>query len=158
MASTTPTNGLVRFVQLASYAFVMVTLATVAWHTANLNLPDVGQFAGIIGSGLLGGVLNPVKTAVIAAGPAGGPAQEGRAGAVDATVIGTKHDVMWILAVVVAAASLVGGALALAAHPEQHPNAAPALTALATAFAALFLDTSGITHALGAVTGVAKDV
>jgi hypothetical protein len=157
-SSTTPPSTLVRLVQLASYGFVMVTLAIVAWHARNLDLPDVGQFAGIIGSGLLGGVLNPVKTAVTAAGPAGSPAAEGQAGAADAAVVAVKHDVLWILAVLVAAGSLVGGALALAAHPEQHPNAAPALTALATAFAALFLDTSGITHAIGTVTGVAKDV
>lgn len=158
MASSAPPYGIVRLVQLASYGFVMVTLAIVAWHAKNLDLPDVGQFAGIVGSGLLGGILNPVKTAVVAVGPAGSPAQEGQAGAADAKVIAVKHDLLWTLAVVVAAGSVIGGALALAAHPEQHPNAAPALTALATAFAALFLDTSGVTHALGAVTGVVKDV
>lgn len=157
-SSTTPTSSLVRFVQLTAYGFVMVVLAVVAWHGKNLDLPHVGQFAGIIGSGLLGGVLNPVKTAVAVAGPDGGAAAEGLQGVADATAVAVKHDALWVLAVVVGAGSLIGAALALAVHPEHHANAAPALTALATAFAALFLDTSGITHALGAVTGAAKDV
>jgi hypothetical protein len=157
-SSTTPTSGLVRLVQLAAYGFVMVVLAVVAWHGRNLDLPNVGQFAGIIGSGLLGGILNPVKTAVAAAGPDGSAAAEGHQGVAGATVVAVKHDALWILAVVVGAGSLIGGALALAVHPDQHANAAPALTALATAFAALFLDTSGVTHALGTVTSAAKDV
>jgi hypothetical protein len=138
----------VRLTQLAAYVVAMVALAVVAWRCTSLSLPNVGQFAGIVGSGFLGGIINPVRTAAGAAKQAEQDGSEIAAG---------KHDLLWNLAAIIGAGTVIAGALALAVHGERHVNAAAALTALATAFGALFFDTSGITHTLGTVAAAAKN-
>lgn len=125
-------NNLARFVQLLAFSAVAVALAVVSWRGTSLKLPDVGQFAGVVGAALLGGVLNPVKDLSVAKGAA--------------ELLSTKYDALWVAAVVVGGGAIVNGALALAIHGDRHVNAAPALTALVTAFAALFVDTSRTTH------------
>lgn len=65
----------------------------------------------------------------------------------DASALRVKRDPMWDIAVVVGAGAIIASALALVINSQQHMNAAASLTALATAFGALFLDTSRITHA-----------
>lgn len=145
MASSV-TPAVIRVVQVVAYATAMVSLAVVAWRGTGLNLPDVGQFAGIIGSGVLGGILNPVKAAVGAEAPKQAE-QDG------AAISAGKHDALWTAATVIGAGAVVAGALALAIHGEKHVNAAAALTALATAFGALFFDTTSLTHSLGTPAG-----
>ena len=63
-----------------------------------------------------------------------------------AAALRVKRDPLWDVAVVIGAVAIVVAALALAINGQQHVNAAASLTALATAFGALFLDTSKITH------------
>jgi len=131
-AAFSSSNNLARFVQLLAFSAVAVALAVVSWRGTSLKLPDVGQFAGVVGAALLGGVLNPVKDLAVAKGAA--------------ELLSTKFDALWVTAVVVGGGSIVNCALALAIHGDRHVNAAPALAALVTAFAALFVDTSHATH------------
>lgn len=163
-AASIPTVAIARGAQLVGFAVVAVALAIVSWRGTSLNLPNVGQWAGVIGSGFLGGVINPLMKAVT--GPAGnGAGSAGNAAQVAqtaeaaqdkaATALGTKSDLMWEAAVAIGAVAIVVSALALAVNGSQHVNAAAALTALATAFGALFVDTSKITHPVG--TGAAAD-
>jgi hypothetical protein len=127
-----PSSKVSRAIQFCTFAAVAVALGVVSWRRASLNLPDVGQFAGIAGSAFLGGVLNPIKDVTAARNAALG--------------LQTKFDALWLAAVAVGGASIVSGALALGIHGERHVNAAAALTALTTAFGGLFLDTSRVTH------------
>ncbi|NUR25411.1 MAG: hypothetical protein HOV83_06100 [Catenulispora sp.] len=127
-----PSSKISRAVQFFTFAAVAVALGVVSWRRASLNLPNVGQFAGITGSAFLGGVLNPIKDVTAARNAALG--------------LQTKFDALWLAAVGVGGASIVSGALALGIHGERHVNAAAALTALTTAFGGLFLDTSRLTH------------
>lgn len=166
-AASISTTTIARLAQLVGFAVVAVALAVVSWRSTSLNLPNVGQFAGIIGSGFLGGIINPLMTTLngrhtgvvlgVAAGAVAQPdnavqvaqvaqqveAVQGKA----AAVLKQKSDMMWDVAVVIGAAAIVATALALAINGTQHVNAAAALTALATGFGALFIDTSNITHA-----------
>ncbi|NUR60715.1 MAG: hypothetical protein HOV87_18945 [Catenulispora sp.] len=127
-----PSSRISRGIQLFTFAAVVVALGVVSWRCTSLNLPDVGQFAGIAGSAFLGGVLNPIKDVTAARNAAMG--------------LQTKLDLLWLVAVAIGGGAIVSGALALAIHGERHVNAAAALTALTTAFGGLFLDTSKITH------------
>ena len=52
--------SIARAAQLTGFTVVAAALAVVSWRTMSLNLPDVGQFAGVIGSGFLGGIINPL--------------------------------------------------------------------------------------------------
>ena len=142
-----------RIAQLLGFAFVAVALAIVSWRGTSLNLPGVGQFAGIIGSGFLGGIINPLMKsltgediAVVLTDAAGmtrtAEVAEDRA----AKALGAKSDMVWEIAVGIGAISIVVAALALAINGDQHSNAAPVLTALTTAFGALFVDTTNILH------------
>jgi hypothetical protein len=178
VAVGTPTGRIARSAQVVAYAFVMAVLGVLSWRTTSLKLPDVGQFAGIIGSGVLGGIINPVKATVGAAAPAaaavpaaravaavGGPtsargaegdqgdqgSQAGQGaqaaqGLATPAATATAYDLPWVGAVLIGSAAIIVCALALAVHSPSHPNAAPALTALATAFGTLFIDTSSLTH------------
>lgn len=165
-AASIPTATLARGAQLVGFAVVAVALALVSWKDASLNLPDVGQFAGIIGSGFLGGIINPLMKTLTGSGSGSGSSSGSAATAQAtqtaeaaqdkaATALGSKSDMMWEIAVVIGAAAIVVAALALAVNGNRHVNAAAALTALATAFGALFVDTSKITHPVGA--GAAAD-
>jgi len=154
-AASISTTTIARAAQLVGFAVVAVALAVVSWRGTSLNLPNVGQFAGIIGSGFLGGIINPLMKTLN--GGAGGAAQPGNPAQVaqqaeavqdnTAAALGQKSDLMWDVAVVIGAVAIVVAALALAINGTHHVNAAAALTALATAFGALFVDTSKITHA-----------
>jgi len=143
-----------RAAQLVGFAVVAAALAIVSWRTTSLNLPGVGQFAGIIGSGFLGGIINPLmreltgEDVVVALGTTAQATQTAEA-AQDkiAKALGAKSDLIWELSVVIGGVAIVVAALALAINGDQHANAAPVLTALATAFGALFLDTSKVVHA-----------
>jgi hypothetical protein len=145
--------ALARAAQLLGFSVVAVALAVVSWRTVSLNLPDVGQFAGVVGSGFLGGIINPLMKVL---NVSGGTVALGDASQVtkkvevlqddDAAALRVKRDPMWDIAVVVGAGAIIASALALAINSQHHMNAAAALTALATAFGALFLDTSKITH------------
>ncbi|MEZ0110048.1 hypothetical protein ABH920_004062 [Catenulispora sp. EB89] len=166
-AAPISTTTIARAAQLVGFAVVAVALAVVSWRSTSLNLPDVGQFAGIIGSGFLGGIINPLMKTLngghggvvlgVAAGAVAQPensvqvaqvAQQVEAVQHDAAkALGQKSDMMWDVAVVIGAVAIVVAALALAINGTHHVNAAAALTALATAFGALFIDTSNITHA-----------
>jgi hypothetical protein len=106
---------------------------------------------------VLGGIVNPVKAKVTATTPVTTPAHpttaQGANGDNQATQApatpaadATAYDVPWVGAVLIGSAAIIVCAVALAVNGPHHPNAAPALTALATAFGALFLDTSKITH------------
>ncbi|MEY9934623.1 hypothetical protein ABH926_009291 [Catenulispora sp. GP43] len=158
MAAASISNAsIARIAQLVGFSVVAAALAVVSWRGTSLNLPDVGQFAGIIGSGFLGGIINPLMKTLEgpdnAGQPAGGSqvvktveaAQDGAA-----TALGQKSDLLWEAAVAIGAAAIVAAALALAINGEHHMNAAAALTALATAFGALFVDTTKITHPVNA--------
>lgn len=154
------TTTIARAAQLVGFAVVAVALAIVAWRGTSLNLPDVGQFAGIIGSGFLGGIINPlikkltgVTTATVTTTTTAAQVEQTVEAAGDdaAKALGSKTDLMWEAAVVIGAIAIVVSALALAIDGERHMNAAAALTALATAFGALFVDTSRVTHGLGTV-------
>lgn len=143
-----------RAVQLAGFAVVAAALAIVSWRTTSLNLPDVGQFAGIVGSGFLGGIINPLmkeltgEDVVVALGTTSQLTQTAEeAQAKVAKALGAKSDLIWELSVIIGGVAIVVAALALAINGDQHANAAPVLTALATAFGALFLDTSKVVHA-----------
>jgi hypothetical protein len=182
MAAPSISNATIaRAAQLVGFAVVAAALAVVSWRGTSLNLPDVGQFAGVIGSGFLGGIINPLmKTLEGSGGNAGQPAGGSQAGSqqtsqvtsqensqetsqVTKTVeaaqdsaaasLGQKSDLLWDAAVAIGAVAIVVSALALAINGEHHVNAAAALTALATAFGALFVDTSKITHPVGASQG-----
>ena len=169
-AVSLPTATIARGAQLIGFTVVGVALAVVSWRTTSLNLPNVGQFAGIIGSGFLGGIINPLMKSLTGS-DSGSTAQSTDSAATTAqvtqtveaaqdkaaTALGVKSDGMWDAAVVIGAAAIVVAALALAINGTQHVNAAAALTALATAFGALFVDTSKVTHNVGAgtVTGTA---
>ena len=135
----TPPSWLARIAQFAVFATVAVVLALVSWRCTDLKLPDLGQFAGLIGSAFVGGVINPKGA--------------GTAGQDAAAAVASKRDVVWIGATVIGAAAIVACALALAVHGERHVNAAAALTALGTAFGALFVDTSKYTHTLDGAAG-----
>lgn len=148
-----------RVMQLVGFAVVAVALAVVSWRTTRLNLPGVGQFAGIIGSGFLGGIINPLMKTLAGTGAVGAAVVAGVEGNVAqvtlqaeaaqngaAVALGQKSDMMWELAVGIGAGAIVTAALALAINGDQHVNAAAVLTALATAFGALFLDTTRVTH------------
>ena len=127
-----PSSRLSRAIQLFTFSAVAIALGAVSWRCTSLNLPNVGQFAGIAGSAFLGGVLNPIKDVTAARDAAMG--------------LQTKLDALWLTAVIIGGGAIVSGALALGVHGERHVNAAAALTALTTAFGGLFLDTSKITH------------
>ncbi|WP_194916314.1 hypothetical protein [Catenulispora rubra] len=166
-AASISTTTIARLAQLVGFAVVAVALAVVSWRTTSLNLPDVGQFAGIIGSGFLGGIINPLMKTFngrhggvvlgVAAGAVAQPENPAQVAQVAqqveavqdhaAAALGQKSDMMWDIAVVIGAAAIVTTALALAINGTHHVNAAAALTALATGFGALFIDTSNITHA-----------
>ena len=154
MPSASISNATIaRVAQLLGFAVVAAALAIVSWRGTNLNLPDVGQFAGIIGSGFLGGIINPLmkkltgEDVIVALGDPSRVTQTAEAAQDDvAKALGAKSDLMWELAVVIGAAAIVVAALALAINGNQHANAAPALTALATGFGALFLNTTNILH------------
>lgn len=175
MAAASISNATIaRAAQLVGFAVVAAALAVVSWRGTSLNLPDVGQFAGVIGSGFLGGIINPLmKTLEGSGGGAGQPAGGSQAASqqtsqvtsqetsqVTKTVeaaqdsaaasLGQKSDLLWEAAVAIGAVAIVVSALALAINGEHHVNAAAALTALATAFGALFVDTTKITHPVGA--------
>ena len=158
-AASLSTTTIARAAQLVGFAVVAVALAVVSWRETSLNLPNVGQFAGIIGSGFLGGIINPLMKSLTGAGvgigvsvrvgdaSAGQVAHQLEAAQNAAAVaLGQKSDRMWDVAVVVGAVAIVVAALALAINGDKHVNAAAALTALATAFGALFVDTSKVTH------------
>lgn len=157
-AASIPTTTIARTAQLVGFAVVATALAIVSWRGTSLNLPSVGQFAGIIGSGFLGGIINPLMKALDGAGVAATlPAdtaqvtQTVEAAQDDAArALGSKSDRLWDVAVVIGAVAIVVAALALAVNGDKHVNAAASLTALVTAFGALFVDTSKITHPLGA--------
>lgn len=145
-ATSIPTAKIARAAQLLGFTVVAVALAVVSWRTASLNLPGVGQFAGIIGSGFLGGIINPLlKIQTV-------ETVEEKA----AAALGAKSDLMWEAAVVIGAAAIVVAALALAINGDRHMNAAAVLTALATAFGALFIDTSKILHTPGVDSGASQ--
>ncbi|GAA2057235.1 hypothetical protein GCM10009839_78220 [Catenulispora yoronensis] len=127
-----PSSRISRAIQLLTFGAVAVALGAVSWRCTPLNLPDVGQFAGIAGSAFLGGVLNPIKDVAAARGAAEG--------------LQTKFDALWLAAVAIGGGAIVSGALALGIDGQRHVNAAAALTALTTAFGGLFLDTSKLTH------------
>jgi hypothetical protein len=127
-----PSSRISRGIQLFTFAAVVIALGAVSWRCASLNLPNVGQFAGIAGSAFLGGILNPIKDVTAAKNAAMG--------------LQTKLDMLWLVAVAIGGGAIVSGALALTIQGERHVNAAAALTALTTAFGGLFLDTSKITH------------
>lgn len=166
-AASISTTTIARAAQLVGFAVVAVALAVVSWRGTSLNLPDVGQFAGIIGSGFLGGIINPLMRTLtgghggvvlgVAAGSAAQPANAAQVAQVAqqveavqdnvAAALGQKSDKVWDVAVVIGAGAIVAAALALAINGSQHVNAAAALTALATGFGALFINTSNITHA-----------
>ena len=144
---------LARVAQLVGFAVVAAALAIVSWRGTTLNLPDVGQFAGIIGSGFLGGIINPLmkrltgEDVIMALGNPSQVTQTAEAAQDDiAKALGAKSDLVWELAVAIGAVAIVVAALALAINGDQHANAAPVLTALATAFGALFLNTTNILH------------
>jgi len=144
-----PTATIARAAQLVGFAFVAAALAVVSWRCTSLNLPDVGQFAGVVGSGFLGVIINPLIKSLqnvdIAQVTRTVEADDDKA----AAALGQKTDLMWEIAVVIGAAAIVVAALALAINSERHVNAAAALTAMATAFGALFVDTSRFTHTPG---------
>jgi hypothetical protein len=165
MAAASISNATIaRAAQLVGFAVVAASLAVVSWRDTSLNLPDVGQFAGIIGSGFLGGIINPlmkaltgsVTSSVTVTAQQSDASEQGTVAQATRTIeaaqqeaaaeLGKKSDLMWEIAVVIGAVTVVVAALALAIDGSRHVNAAPALTALVTAFAALFLDTSKITH------------
>lgn len=155
-AASISTATIARAAQLVGFAVVAVALAVVSWRGSSLNLPDVGQFAGIIGSGFLGGIINPLMktltgTTVSVTTALENPAQLTQTVEAEqhraAVALGSKSDLMWEIAVLIGAAAIVAAALALAINGDKHVNAAPALTAMATAFGALFLDTSKVLHA-----------
>lgn len=167
-AAAIPTTTIARAAQLVGFAVVAGALAVVSWRGTSLNLPNVGQFAGVIGSGFLGGIINPLMkrlsgpssvTTTTATAQTTQTAEDSQVTQVTqtaeavqnkaASALGQKSDAMWDIAVVIGAAAIVTAALALAINGQQHVNAAAALTALATAFGALFIDTSRITHGLG---------
>ena len=165
MAAASISNATIaRAAQLVGFAVVAAALAVVSWHGTSLNLPGVGQFAGVIGSGFLGGIINPLvktlthaaATVTVTAGQQGDTSQvtqEFEAVQNQAAVaLRKKSDLMWDIAVGIGAAAIVVAALALMINGERHVNAAAALTALATAFGALFVDTSRITHTLNGTT------
>jgi hypothetical protein len=127
-----PSSKISRAIQLLTFAAVAAALGAVSWRSTSLDLPGVGQFAGVTGAALLGGILNPIKDVATARDAAAG--------------LQTKYDLLWLAAVAVGGAAIVSGALALAIDGQRHVNAAAALTALTTAFGALFLDTSRLTH------------
>lgn len=175
-AVSIPTATLARGAQLIGFAVVAAALAVVSWRDTSLNLPNVGQFAGIIGSGFLGGIINPLMKSLTggdsggAAQSSGAPASASPSASADtarvaqtleavedkaAVELGAKSDLMWEAAVGIGAVAIVVAALALAINSAQHVNAAAALTALTTAFGALFVDTTKITHNVGAATGTA---
>lgn len=155
-AASISTTTIARAAQLAGFTVVAVALAVVSWRGTSLNLPNVGQFAGVIGSGFLGGIINPLMktltgesaTVVLSADTAQVTHTVEVAQDKAAEGLGSKSDMMWELAVVVGAVAIVVAALALAINGDRHVNAAASLTALATAFGALFVDTSRITHAV----------
>ena len=181
----TPVGRIARSAQALVYAVVMAVVGALAWRTSNLQLPDVGQFAGIIGSGVLGGIVNPGRvkpggaaadpaasvapgTPAAAATPAGAAnpsdansaaaatpgtgadsaAAANPAGSANPAVGATAYELPWLIAVLIGGAAIIVCALALAFDAPRHVNAAPALTVLVTAFGALFIDTSKITHGL----------
>lgn len=157
MAAVSISNAsIARAAQLVGFAVVAAALAVVSWRATSLNLPDVGQFAGVIGSGFLGGIINPLMKVLDGSGAVVVQQGQGNAAQVTqtieaaednaATALRQKSDPLWDAAVVIGAVAIVVSALALAINGQQHVNAAAALTALATAFGALFLDTSKITH------------
>lgn len=167
-AASISTLTIARAAQLVGFAVVAVALAVVSWRGTSLNLPNVGQFAGVIGSGFLGGIINPLfkrfsepggTTAASAAEAAEAAeaaqvaqtaeAMQGKA----ASALGQKADAIWDIAVVIGAVAIVVAASALAINGQQHVNAASALIALATGFGALFIDTSKVTHGLGLSSG-----
>jgi hypothetical protein len=150
MAAPSISNAAIaRAAQLVGFAVVAVSLAVVSWHDTSLNLPNVGQFAGVVGSGFLGGIINPLMRSLNIT-PDMPPAQVTQTVEADqqeaAAELGQKSDLMWEVAVVIGAVAIVVSALALAIDGQRHVNAAAALTALATAFGALFVDTSRLTH------------
>ncbi|MEY9886647.1 hypothetical protein ABIA31_000273 [Catenulispora sp. MAP5-51] len=178
MAAPSISNATIaRAAQLVGFAVVAAALAVVSWRGTSLNLPDVGQFAGVVGSGFLGGIINPLMKTLEGSGggagqPAGGSQAASQQGSqvtsqetsqVTKTVeaaqdsaaasLGQKSDLLWEAAVAIGAVAIVVSALALAINGEHHVNAAAALTALATAFGALFVDTTKITHPVGASQG-----
>jgi hypothetical protein len=150
-AASISTTTIARAAQLVGFAVVAVALAVVSWRGTSLNLPDVGQFAGIIGSGFLGGIINPLMKKLTGGAGGGNAAQvtQQAEAAQDnaAAALGQKSDAMWDVAVVIGAVAIVVAALAMAINGNHHVNAAAALTALATAFGALFVNTSSFTHA-----------
>ncbi|WP_194895841.1 hypothetical protein [Catenulispora pinisilvae] len=175
-AAAIPTTTIARAAQLVGFAVVAGALAVVSWRGTSLNLPNVGQFAGVIGSGFLGGIINPLMkrlsgpssittttaatTATAQTTPTAEASQVTQVTQTAETVqnkaasaLGQKSDAMWDIAVVIGAAAIVAAALALAINGQQHVNAAAALTALATAFGALFIDTSKVTHSLASGAG-----
>ena len=168
-AVSLPTATIARGAQLIGFAVVAVALAIVSWQDSSLSLPSVGQFAGIIGSGFLGGIINPLMKS-LAGTDSVGTAQSADTAAATAQMtqtveaaqdkaamaLGSKTDRMWDVAVVIGAAAIVVAALALAVDGSHHVNAAAALTALATAFGALFVDTTKITHSVGAGAGAVR--
>ncbi|MBS2532881.1 hypothetical protein KGQ20_08850 [Catenulispora sp. NF23] len=171
-AASIPTTTIARAAQLVGFAVVAGALAVVSWRGTSLNLPNVGQFAGVIGSGFLGGIINPLMkrlsgpssiTTTTATAQMTQTAEASQVTQVTqtaeavqnkaASALGQKTDAMWDIAVVIGAAAIVAAALALAINGQRHVNAAAALTALATAFGALFIDTSKVTHSLGSSAG-----
>jgi hypothetical protein len=142
-----------RVAQLLGFAVAAAALAIVSWRGTTLNLPDVGQFAGIIGSGFLGGIINPLmkkltgEDVIVALGNPSRVTQAAEAAQDEAAkALGAKSDLVWEIAVAIGATAIVVAALALAINGDQHANAAPVLTALSTAFGALFLNTTNILH------------
>ena len=169
-AASIPTATIARAAQLVGFAVVAAALAIVSWRETSLNLPSVGQFAGIIGSGFLGGIINPLMKTLT--GPVATTTVTSTTTATTlppntsqvaqtieavqdkaAAALGSKTDRLWEAAVVIGAVAIVVAALALAINGDKHVNAAAVLTALTTAFGALFVNTSGITHSLSTDTG-----
>jgi hypothetical protein len=139
---------LARAALTVAYLGLMIIMTVVAWQGGRIDLSSVGQVFGALGSGLLGAVVNPSgsKKSPSKPTPPGGCGNGAR-----------ETDVFWALQTVVGCAALLLTALALAVHGSGHANAPAAFTAVAAAFSALFLDTSGVTHALTGTPTAADD-
>lgn len=147
---------LARAALTVAYLGLMLVMTVVAWEGGKVDLSSVGQVFGALGAGLLGAVINPSGSKKSAAasgtdgsGSSGSSGSSGAAESAGDAVDGEREtDAFWAIQTVVGAGALLLIALALAVDGTGHPNASAAFVAVAAAFGALFVDTSGVTHPL----------
>lgn len=111
-----------------AYAGLLVIVCLLAWETDAVDLSDLSNTFSVLASALLGVIVNP------------------RQKKQDARVSSMPPDVLWLVAAILAAPAVVLTGVALIVNGPSHPNAATAFAAATAAFAALFVDTSAITH------------